>query len=82
MIALKHTPEMEFLVERGRIRGVFNLKLRNAFKVFSLNMEGENLIEFQNVASYILELLRIFNSDLKKRPETVTFGAFRNLRFK
>ncbi|OGZ65924.1 MAG: hypothetical protein A3C58_00385 [Candidatus Staskawiczbacteria bacterium RIFCSPHIGHO2_02_FULL_34_10] len=36
--------------------------------VFSLNLEGENLIEFQNIASYILELLRIFNPDLKKRP--------------
>ncbi len=37
---------------------------------FSPNLEGENLIEFQNVASYILRLLRIFNPDLEKRPET------------
>ena len=28
------------------------------------------MIEFQNVASYVLELLRIFNPDLEKRPET------------
>lgn len=49
------------------------LELRNAFKVFSLNLSrvariirfsgnsrpSENLIEFQNVASYVLELLRI-----------------------
>ncbi|OGZ65125.1 MAG: hypothetical protein A2822_00345 [Candidatus Staskawiczbacteria bacterium RIFCSPHIGHO2_01_FULL_41_41] len=32
-------------------------------------MESENLIEFQNVASYVLELLRIFNPNLEKRPE-------------
>jgi len=32
------------------------LELRNAFAVFFPNLEGENLIEFQNVASYVLEL--------------------------
>jgi hypothetical protein len=46
-----------------------NLELRNAFKVFYSNLEDENLIEFQNVACYVLELLRIFNPDLDKRPE-------------
>jgi len=50
-------------------------ELRNAFSGFFPNLEGqdaseagsagspvsENLIEFQNVASYVLELLRIFS---------------------
>ena len=35
------------------------------------------MIEFQNVASYILELLRIFNPDLEKRPEkSISSGHF------
>ena len=46
-----------------------SFELRNAFVVFFTNLEGKNLIEIQNVASYVLELLRIFDPNLKKRPE-------------
>ncbi len=40
---------------------------------FSSNLEGENVIEFQNVACYVLELLRIFDPNLEKRPETCLY---------
>ena len=58
------------MLRRGAFLVLVYLELRNAFKVFSSNLEGENVIEFQNVASYVLELLRIFNPNLEKRPET------------
>jgi len=53
------------------------LELRNGFLVFSPNLEDGNLIEFQNVASYVLELLRIYSPDLAKRPEK----SFLNVHF-
>ena len=51
------------------LQSVYNLELRNAFKVFFPNLEGENVIEFHNVVGYVLELLHIFNPNLGKRPE-------------
>ncbi len=46
------------------------LELRNAFLVFLPNLAMKNTIEFQNIASYVLELLRVFHPNLAKRPET------------
>jgi len=40
-------------------------------RYFPQNPEDENVIEFQNVVSYVLKLLRIFSPDFEERPEKI-----------